>query len=90
LRIPAARQAAVVQGLAPEIIAKRTKRHLDELEVGYAGFSKISFIHSVDPAGYSAQTMRNHPYHFLEKTKTMAGASPPRAERVKLSRINDI
>lgn len=29
----AARQAAAIQGLAPEIIAKRTKRHLDELEV---------------------------------------------------------
>lgn len=29
----ATRQAAAIQGLAQEIIAKRTKRHLDELEV---------------------------------------------------------
>lgn len=34
--IPAARQAAAVQGLAVDVIAKRTKRHLDELEACHA------------------------------------------------------
>ena len=34
--IPAARQAAAVQGLAADVIAKRTKRHLDELEACHA------------------------------------------------------
>jgi len=39
-----ARQAAAVQGLAAEVIAKRTKRHLDELERSNYAEPTVSFL----------------------------------------------
>jgi hypothetical protein len=65
--LTAARQVnAVLSSLTPDVIAKRTKRHLDELEVHGS-----QIVHCASLQLFlSAQIMQNHPFHFWETTTT--------------------
>ena len=85
----AIRRAQEGQPLDTETIAKRTKRHLDELEVNSFSLRLASDLLSHSSRfTNSALTMQSHLAHTLVWTKTTRLGNLPRAELARLFRTN--